>query len=84
MPLPSDIAGIAAMRIGKGVAQAVLIGGYRDEVDMIGHETVMRPVSRFAQEIRVQRIVAFFKEDAIAPVAALRDVVRLAGDNDPR
>jgi hypothetical protein len=53
-------------------------------MDMIGHETVMRPVSRFAQEIRVQRIVAFFKEDAIAPVAALRDVVRLAGDNDPR
>jgi len=35
-----DLAGIAPMRIGKGLAQAVSIGGHCDKVDMIGHEAV--------------------------------------------
>ena len=35
-----DIAGIAPMRIGNSLAQAVFIGGHCDEVEMIGHETI--------------------------------------------
>jgi hypothetical protein len=49
-------------------------------MDMIRHEAVA-PDSclglerRIAQKIKVQRIVAFFKEDSTAPVSTLGDMV---------
>ena len=84
-----DIAGIAPMRIGKNLAQAVFIGGNCDEVDMIGHETVAPDFCsgvkrRFAWKIKVQRIVPFFKKDSTAPVSTLGNMVGSVGDNDPR
>ena len=56
---------------------------------MIGHKTVAPDfcfglMRRFAQKIKVQRVASFIKEDSIAPVSTLGDMVGVAGNNDPR
>ena len=83
-----DIAGIAAMSIRKGRAQAVLVRWHGDEVDVIGHEAVApslrpRPDGCLAQQVDVERVVSVLKEDATAPISTLGDVVGEAGDNNP-
>ena len=77
------------MRIGEAFAQTVFIGGHRNKMNMIGHETVapdlrLGPARRFAEKIKVERIVHFFKEDSTAPVSTLGDMVGQTGDSNSR
>jgi hypothetical protein len=74
------------MRVSKRLAQAILIGRHSDKVDMIGHEAVAPDfrlgIERgFAEQVDVQRVVAFLKEDATSSVTSLRHVVRVTGNN---
>ena len=56
-------------------------------MDVIGHQAIgphfgLRSLCRSGEKIEVERVIAVLKERALAPVAALRDVVGNAGDDD--
>ena len=82
-----DEAGVAAMEVGEGAAQPVLIGRHQDHMDVVGHQAPrpdLRPRSpgRLREKIAIERVVAFLKEGRAPPVAALGHMMRQAGDDE--
>ncbi len=83
-----DEAGIATMQLAKGAAQSVL-GGDDDGVNKIGHQAItpdldLRSRRRLCEQVEIQRVFAILEEGRLAPVAALRHVMREAGDDEAR
>ena len=75
-----DEAGVAAVRVGEGPPQAVLVRRHDDDVDMVGHQAIApdlraRPVRRLGEQIAIERVVAVLEEGLRAPVAALGHVI---------
>ena len=90
MPGPAvagvDIAGVAAMHIGKGAAQSVRIGRHHDHVDVVGHQAIAphlraAPLGRLRQKIAVERVVRLLEKRLRPPIAALGHVVGDAGED---
>ena len=82
-----DVAGVAAVCLGKCGAQPVRGFGDEDEVDVIVHQTpgeagYTRGRAAFAQQIEIEDAIGVREEDRLGAVAALGDVVRGAGDYD--
>lgn len=74
------------MEMAEGAPQPVLVGRSGNDVNMIGHQAVgpdldIGPARGIGQQIEVERIVTLLKERPLAPVAALGDVVRNAGQH---
>lgn len=81
-----DVSGVVAMHITECTAEAVLISRHRDHMNVVGHQAIgpylhSRPFSPIGEEIKVERVVAVFKERPFAAVAALGDVVRDSGED---
>lgn len=81
-----DIAGVVPMDVAEGLSQSI-IGRDDDDMHMIGHQAVgpdlcSRLLRPFREEIAIERIGTFLKEGLLATVAALRDVMWDAGEND--
>ena len=81
-----DVAGIVAVDIAERAPQTILVRWHRDDVYMIWHQTIgpdldPRAHGGLRQEIEVEFVVAVLEERSLAPIAALGDVVRDAGQD---
>jgi hypothetical protein len=84
-----DIARVAPVQLAEGTPQAAFVRRREYDVDVIGQQAIgpyfgLRPLCRGGQKIEVERVIAVLEERALAAVAALRDVVGDAGDDDAR
>jgi len=84
-----DEAGVAAVRVGEGAPQAMLVRGDGDQVHVVGHQAIGPDLTAgaargFGEEVTVERVVGVFEERLLAAVAALRDVIGNAGNDDAR
>ncbi len=82
-----DVAGIVAVHVAEGAAETFLIARHGDDVNVVGHQAVGPdldpcPSCRIRQQVEVQFVVAILEEGLLAAVAALRHVVRDAGEHD--
>ena len=80
--------GIAAVSLPQTARQGVLAFGHHDQVHVVGHEAIadQPKTCRFAifgDEAEIGGAIAIVAKDALAVVAALRDVVGQPGSNDP-
>ena len=78
---------VAPMRLAERASERLRAVGNENEVNVVGHQTIgpdrdalFAALDR--QDIAIERIVVVAKEDALAPVAALRDVMGKAGDDE--
>ena len=76
-----------AMHVAEGAAQPVLVARGRDDVHVVGHQAIgpdLHPclARGIGQQVQIQLIVAILEEGLLAAVAALRHVVRDAGQHD--
>ena len=78
---------VAPMRLAERAPERLRAVGDENEVNVVGHQTIgpdrdalFAALGR--QEIAIERIVVVAKEDALAPVAALRDVMGKAGKDE--
>lgn len=77
------------MNVAERPAQAVLVGRNRDDMHVIGHQTV-RPyrhpgaLRRIRQQVEVECIVATLLERPLAPVAVLLYMMGAIGENKSR
>jgi hypothetical protein len=92
MPGPAvagvDMAGVAAMNLGKGPAQSVLVRGSDRDVNRIGHEAIgqdlrSRLFVRLVEQVAIESIVVVVKEGLRLVVSALGKVVGNSLDNEP-
>ncbi len=80
-------AGVTAMHRREHAAQPVAVGRHQDQMHVVGHQAprphldIGRP-AMLAEEVAVKGVVGVAKERTRATVAALRDVVRVTGDDD--
>ena len=84
-----DIAGVVAVDVAEGAAQAVFVRRGGDDVNVVGHQTVRpyfhpRLARGLGKEIEVELVVAVFEECALAAVSALSHVVGQAGEDHAR
>ena len=84
-----DITGVMTMHMTECLAQAVCIAWNRDDVNVIGHQAVrpyLNAVSTcgLGQQIKIQRIIAFFKKRLLSPIAPLCHMMRDTGKNHAR
>ena len=80
-------AGIAAMHGRQRLAQAVGVGRHQNEMHVIGHQAPrpylhLRGAAVLGEQIAIKRVIGVAEEGARAAVAALGDMVRIAGDDD--
>jgi hypothetical protein len=83
------MARIAPMRLAERRAQAVRIGRRQDQMHVVGHQAVgphrdARRPAALRQQRAICGVVVVVEEDLLAPVAALRHMMRDAGCDDPR
>lgn len=84
-----DPCSILPVRLGKCRAQTVLVGWHQNDVHMIGHQAprpyrALRLFSSDEQLVAVETVVVIVEENLRAPVAPLGDMMRLAGNDNPR
>lgn len=77
-----DMAGIATMHRRERPAQAILIGGHQDQVNMVGHENPRpdldaRVGAVRAEQIAVERVILVAEEGLGTTIAPLRDMMRV-------
>ena len=82
-----DEAGVAAVRVGEGAAEPVLVRWHDDEVDVVWHQAIgpdlrTRALSRLAEQVEVELVVAVLEEGLLPAIAALGDVVGIAGKHE--
>ena len=75
------------MHTRQRAAQPVGIGRHQDEVHVVRHQAPgphldAGSAAIFGEQVAIKRIVAVAEEGPRAAVAALRDVVRVTGDDD--
>ena len=82
---PMDRAGISAMHARQGAPEAVPVLRHEDQMDVIGHQAPGPDldVGSAAEEIAIERIVIATEERLLPAVAALGDMVRDTGNDDP-
>src|ERR1035438_3678768 len=78
---------IVHVRPAQALSQRGLRGRNGDQMNMVPHEAIADDTSRASagvvgQQLEVQGVIGVFEEDALAAVAALRDVMPAARDND--
>jgi uncharacterized protein with ACT and thioredoxin-like domain len=75
--------------LGQGGAQAILIAGLQDQVDVVGHQAIAqhldarRPATR-GQFVPIGQLVVVAEENLLSAVAALGHMVRRVADNHSR
>ena len=84
-----DEVGVAPVGFADGAAQVAGSRGHPDQVHMVGHQAVgphrdLGLQRLLGQQVEVDLMVAILKEDGLAPVAALRDMMRKPRNHDPR
>ena len=84
-----DEVGIAAMGFAHGATEVAGSRRRENEMHMVGHQAVgpnryLRLRGLLGQQIQIDFLVAVLKEDRLAPVAALRDMMRKSRNHDPR
>jgi hypothetical protein len=82
-----DDAGVAAVHPRQRAAQSVGIGWDQNEMHVVRHQAPgphldLRLAAMGGEQIAIQRIVAVAEEGACATIAALRDVMRMTGNDD--
>lgn len=84
MPCPAlprvDIAGVAAMGVGEGAPQTLLVRRHDDDVDVVRHQAIAPDLGSGlvrcrGQEVTVEYVIAVPEEGLAAPVAALRHMI---------
>src|SRR5271170_6540136 len=85
-----DEGGIPPVRLAEGAREALRRRRRQDEMDMVRHQHVGPDrhgglISSFTQQVAIEPIIVIAEEHALAPIAALRDVMRqvrndVAGD----
>jgi len=75
------------MRLGERSPQAILIGGYQDHVNVVGHQAIgpdLRPgtLSHFNDQLAVGLVVSIVEERPFLTVAALSDEMGQSGNDD--
>ena len=80
LPIFIDQPRIAAVDLAEGGAQAVAVGGYEDEVDMVGHQTIgpnrrARLFGPVAQQLKIGLVVGRLEKNLHTADTALDDVV---------
>ncbi len=78
---------IAPVGVGKCLAQTVFMGGYEDQMHMVGHQAprpdcALRPFRGREHELFVCGVVVLTEEHLLTPVAALDDVLRQSRDDN--
>jgi len=81
-----DGSGVAAVRLGKGRPQPILIRSRHDQVDMVGHQTIspnlgVRASRRRGDQAAVKAVILRPEEHRLAAIAALSDVMRQTRHN---
>jgi len=81
--------GVAAMRLSDRLGQRGLLGGYEDQVDMVGHEAPGPDLHTMAggergQQVEVGLTIRVGTEDRQRAYPALEDVVREPRQHDSR
>jgi hypothetical protein len=88
LPRPRvDKARVKPMRARKRPSETGGVAGREDEMHVVGHQAIgphrnVEFPARLRQPVPVQFIVRIFEENALAPVAALGDVMRRTRDDD--
>jgi hypothetical protein len=82
-----DVAGVAAMQVGKGAAQTVFVGRHHHHMDVVGHQAISPHLgagtpAAFGQQVEIKGVVALFEERLVATVAPLGDVMGQAGNDE--
>lgn len=82
-PASASVDEVCVSPVGFTDSTAKVVSALRlqDQMDVVGHQAVCpdldaRLQSLFGEQIEVDFVVAIVKEDGLAPVAALRDMVR--------
>ncbi len=76
-----DEIGIPPMRLAYRLAEAIVPLRSHDQVDVIGHKTAgpdfdLCFLCLLGQQIAIDLVISVFKKDRLAPISALRHVVR--------
>ena len=91
MPGPAaariDEVGVAPVRLSHRQPEPGVVLRRQDQVDVVGHEAIGPDLDTpapdlFRQKIAVDLLVAVLKENRLAPVSTLGDVVGQSGNND--
>src|SRR5271165_2515960 len=82
-----DDRGIAPMRLAERPSQRLLAVGDENEVDVVWHQAIgpagdALPAALARQQIAIKLIVVIAEKHSLAPVAALRDMMGKAGDDE--
>ena len=82
-----DVPRIAPMQRRERPPQSVGVGGFEDQVNMIGHRHPrphrdLRGAAMLAQQVAIMAIILVLEERPLATIAALGDVVWQSGDDD--
>jgi len=84
-----DDRAIAPMRLAERPPEPLAGGGDEDQVDMVGHQAMapdLDPVLArlLGEQVTVEFMVGVREEHGLAPIAALGDMMRQAGDDETR
>ena len=82
-----DVAGVMPVNKAKRPPQPILVAGNCDDMHVIGHQAVgpnldTRPVGCVGKKIEIERIVRLLEKSPLTTVAALRDMMRFAGEDE--
>lgn len=80
-PASVDAIGVAPMRLTNCTPQRVRFARNQDEVHMVGHEAIRPDLNAsfealLGQQIAIEFVIAILEKDRLAPIPALRDMVR--------
>ena len=90
-PPPScvDEVGVAPMGFANRQTETFSMRGNQDQMNMVRHQAVsphLHPMffCLLAEQIEINRLIARIKEDGLAPVPTLCDVMSASSNHDPR
>jgi len=79
-----DVTRVAPVGLGNGGAQAIAVGGYEDQVNVVGHEAVGEygctgVGAGLSEQVEIEPAVIIPEERGLAAIAALGDVMGMTG-----